>query len=81
MERQVMKEEAVRERECVHRQQGAQGEFYRAESYISALKRLRNDAAMKMASKVGAFFWSDAPQVRVWLCKECATEVKLYRQP
>ncbi|HEX8139131.1 MAG TPA: hypothetical protein VF544_16300 [Pyrinomonadaceae bacterium] len=80
MERQSISEDAVRERECIHRQQGAQGQFYQANSYISALQRLRNDAAMKMASKVGAFFWSDAPHVRVWLCQDCAREVNLYKQ-
>jgi len=77
MERRVTNEDAVRERECIHRQQGAQGEFYQGDRYISALQRLRNDAAMKMASKVGAFFWSDAPHVRVWLCQDCAREVNL----
>jgi hypothetical protein len=78
MERQIISDDAVRERECIHRQQGVQGEFYQADRYISALKRLRNDAAMKMASKVGAFFWSDAPHVKVWLCQDCAREVKLH---
>jgi hypothetical protein len=80
MSQQAMNEESVRERECIHRQRGAQGDFYQGDKYILALQRLRNDAAMTMASKVGAFFWSDAPHVRVWLCRECAGEVKLYKQ-
>ncbi len=81
MERQVINEDAARERVCIHRQQGAQGQFYQADSYISALQRLRNEDAMKMASKVGAFFWSDAAHLRVWLCQDCAREVKLDKQP
>jgi hypothetical protein len=80
MERPTISDDAVRERECIHRQQGVEGQFYQANTYISALQRLRSDAAMKMASKVGAFFWSDAPHVRVWLCQDCAREVNLYKQ-
>lgn len=80
MDQEVIKEESGRERECIHRRRGAEGEFYQGDRYILALQRLRNDAAMKMASKVGAFFWSDAPHVRVWLCRDCATEIKLHKQ-
>ena len=76
----LINEEAVHERECIHRRKGVPGEFYQGDSYVRALQRLRNEAAMKMASKVGAFFWSDAPHVRVWLCRECASEVRLKDQ-
>jgi len=79
MDQEVINEESGRERECIHRQRGAVGEFYQGDRYILALQRLRNDAAMKMASKVGAFFWSDAPHVKVWLCQDCATEIKLHK--
>jgi hypothetical protein len=80
MDQEVINDESGRERECIHRQRGAEGEFYRGDRYILALQRLRNDAAMKMASKVGAFFWSDAPHVKVWLCQDCAMEIKLHKQ-
>lgn len=77
MSTQPINEQTVRERECIHRRQGAPGEFYNGESYIASLQRLRSDAAMKLASKVSAFFWSDAPRIRVWLCRDCAREVGL----
>lgn len=64
-----------RERECVHRQQGAAGEFYRGTSYVKSLQRLRTEAALRVAAKVTAFFWSDAAQVVVWLCRDCAVEL------
>jgi hypothetical protein len=80
MSRKVTSEDAMSERECIHRRQHKEGEFYRGDIYVAALQRLRSDAAMKMASKVGAFFWSDAPHVRVWLCGDCAREVKLHKQ-
>jgi hypothetical protein len=80
MSRKVTSEDTMSERECIHRRQNKEGEFYRGDNYVAALQRLRSDAAMKMASKVGAFFWSDAPQVRVWLCADCAREVKLLKQ-
>ena len=67
----------VRERECVHRKGGAAGDFYGGEEYVSALMRLGGQGAMRVAGNVGAFFWSDAPHVRVWLCTDCAAEVGL----
>jgi hypothetical protein len=80
MGQHIISEESLRERECIHRQRGAEGAFYRGESYIGALQRMRNEAAMRMAGKVGAFFWSDAQHVRVWLCRECAEEAQLLHQ-
>ena len=69
---------AVNERECIHRgKQQIEGDFYTGTSYVKALQRLPGTEAMKMASKVGAFFWSDAPKTRVWLCTACAAEVGL----
>lgn len=68
---------ATNERECVHRGKNAQGGFYSGTSYIKALQRLSGSDAMKMAGKVGAFFWADAPKTRVWLCEDCAAEVGL----
>lgn len=80
MSQKVISKDAISERECIHRRQETEGEFYRADHYITALQRLGSDAAMRMSSKVGAFFWSDAPHVRVWLCRDCAREVKLDSQ-
>jgi hypothetical protein len=72
-------EQPHRERECVHRHTGAGGAFYPGEQFVSALQRMRGGAAVELARKVGAFFWSDAPRVRVWLCHDCAREASLAR--
>lgn len=72
-------EQPHRERECVHRRAGAEGDFYGGVQFIRALQRMRGDVALAMAQKVGAFFWSDAPRVRVWLCRGCAHEAALAR--
>ncbi len=72
-----MTEQEIRERECVHRGSGAAGEFYRGQSYVQHLQRLRGEAAVRLAAKVSAFFWSDAAQVVVWLCRDCADELGL----
>jgi hypothetical protein len=67
----------LRERECLHRRQAARGRAYAGEQFVSALYRLRGDAAMKLARKVEPFFWADAPRVTVWLCDDCAREAGL----
>ncbi|HEX8721873.1 MAG TPA: hypothetical protein VF736_14660 [Pyrinomonadaceae bacterium] len=72
-------EQPQRERECVHRRPGAAGDFYAGEQFVSALQRMRGGAALALARKVGAFFWADAPRVRVWLCHGCAREAMLAR--
>lgn len=77
----IMKRQMFRERECIHREEGANGDFYNGVFYLQALQRLRVDDAVKMASKVTSFFWSDAPQVLVWLCDECAAELRLTDTP
>lgn len=76
-----MKRQMFRERECIHREEGAGGEFYNGVFYLQALQRLRVDDAVKMSSKVTSFFWSDAPQVLVWLCDDCAAELRLTDTP
>lgn len=72
-------EQAQRERECVHRQTGAAGDFYAGDRFVAALQRMRGAAALALARKVGAFFWADAPRVSVWLCHGCAREASLGR--
>jgi hypothetical protein len=69
-----------RERECVHRAQGAEGDFYRGTTYVKSLQRLGSSAAMRVAGNVTAFFWSDAPHVAVWLCRDCAAELGMRNQ-
>jgi len=76
-----MTRQMYRERECVHRDEGADGDFYNGVFYVQALQRLRVNDAVQMASKVTAFFWADAPQILVWLCDSCATELRLTETP
>lgn len=70
-----------RERECIHRDQGAEGDFYNGVFYVQALQRLRVDQAVEMAGKVSSFFWADAPHIIVWLCCDCAAELRLTETP
>ena len=72
-----MGEQAYRERECIHRVQGATGEYYRGSIYVKSIQRLRSTEALRIAGKVTAFFWADAAQIMVWLCRECAVEAGL----
>ena len=76
-----MTRQTYRERECIHREEGAEGDHYNGAFYIQALQRMRVDAAVQMAGKVSSFFWSDAPQILVWLCDECASELRLNEAP
>ena len=76
-----MPKQMFRERECIHRDEGAEGEFYNGVFYIRALQRLRADQAVQVAGKISSFFWSDAPQILVWLCHECAGELHLSDTP
>jgi hypothetical protein len=70
-----------RERECIHKDDGAEGESYSGVFYVQALQRLPIDSAMLMAGKVESFFWADAPHIVVWLCHECATELGIADMP
>lgn len=70
-------EQDFKERECVHRARGAEGEYYRGLKYVKGLQRLRSAAAVDFAGKVAPFFWSDAAHVIVWLCRDCAAELGL----
>jgi hypothetical protein len=76
-----MKKQIYRERECVHRDEGPEGDFYNGEFYVQALQRLPIDQAMQIAKKVSSFFWADAPHILVWLCRDCATELGLAETP
>jgi hypothetical protein len=76
-----MKKQFFRERECIHRDKDAEGEFYNGVFYVQALARMQVDAAMRMANKVSPFFWADAPHILVWLCRDCAAELQLEDKP
>jgi hypothetical protein len=76
----LMKRE-FRERECIHQDDGVEGAFYNGVFYLQALQRLPVDAAVRMSSKVSSFFWADAPHILVWLCQDCAAELRLTDTP
>lgn len=79
-ERPTRAERSLRERECVHRACGAaDGEFYQGASYVQSLMRLRAAAAAEFANRVTSFFWSDAQQIVVWLCRDCASRLDSLR--
>ena len=79
MSSQTKSEQWHRERECVHRAGGGEGEFYLGASYIQSLMRLRAAAAAEFAHRVTSFFWSDARQIVVWLCRDCASRLDSLR--
>ena len=72
----VSNEQSHRQRECVHRKSGARGCLYEGRSYVQSLQRLRARAAAAFATRVTSFYWSDADQIVVWLCDECAAELE-----
>lgn len=76
----LMKRE-FRERECIHQDEGVDGAFYNGVFYLQALQRLPVDEAVRMSSKVSSFFWADAPHILVWLCPDCASELRLNDTP
>jgi hypothetical protein len=76
-----MKRQFFYERECVHRDNGADGDLYNGVFFVQALQRLQSDEALKIANKVAPFYWVDAPRVLVWLCKTCAIELSLSESP
>jgi hypothetical protein len=73
----MIDEQGLPERECIHRPKGVSGGFYSGQNYLLSLQRLPSGAAMRMSSKVGSFFWSDAPKVRIWLCQACVSEIRI----
>lgn len=74
---QAAVQKALHERQCIHRAQGAEEEYYRGESNVAALKGVRAGKALRVSRQVEPFFWSDAECINVWLCAECASELKL----
>ena len=76
-----MSRQTFRERECIHREEGAEGDFYNGAFYVQALQRLRVNEAVQMARKVTSFFWADAPHILVWLCHDCAAQLHLNEAP
>jgi hypothetical protein len=76
-----MKKQFLFERECIHRDDGGEGDFYNGMIFIKALQRLQSNDAVKMAGKIAPFYWVDAPRVMIWLCRECATELHVSDAP
>lgn len=76
-----MKKQFIFERECIHRDKSTDGESYNGMFFVQALQRLQSSDAMKMAAKVGPFYWVDAPRVLIWLCRECAAELHISDAP
>ena len=76
-----MSKQVFRERECVHRELGADGEFYNGLFYVQALRRMSVDDALQVARKISPFFWADAAHILVWLCHNCAAELNLTDTP
>ena len=76
-----MSKQVFRERECIHREEGAEGEFYNGAFYVQAIRRLQVDQALEISKKVSSFFWVDAPHILVWLCEDCATTLRLNDTP
>ena len=76
-----MKKQMFRERECIHREEEAEGAFYNGAFYVQALQLLPVDQALQVAGRVGSFFWADAEHTQVWLCVSCATELNLADTP
>ena len=76
-----MKRQFFYERECVHRDRGADGDVYNGMFFIQALQRLPSEEAVRIAGKVSPFYWVDAPRVLVWLCKDCAGALALADSP
>lgn len=76
-----MRKQFLFERECVHRDEGTDGEAYNGIFFIQALQRLSSDDAVRMAGKIAPFYWVDAPRVVVWLCRTCASELNIGESP
>lgn len=76
-----MKKQFLLERECIHRESDAEGEFYHGQFLVQAIQRLSADEALRMAGKISPFYWVDAPRVIVWLCRECAAELHISDAP
>ena len=76
-----MKKQFFLERECIHREGGADGELYNGMFFVQALQRLSAEDALTLAGKITPFFWVDAPRVIVWLCRECAAELHIGEAP
>ena len=73
--------QVFRERECIHRDEGADGEFYNGAFYVQALQQLPVDRALQVAGKISSFFWADAPHILVLLGTDGAAELQLGDTP
>jgi hypothetical protein len=76
-----MKKQTFRERECLHREAGAEGDFYNGVFFVQAIQQLSADNALRISGRITPFYWMDAPSILVWLCDECAAELHLNEAP
>ena len=76
-----MKKQVFLERECIHREDASEGDFYNGMFFVQALQRLPGDEALRFAAKVTPFYWVDAPRILVWLCRDCASELHISDVP
>ena len=76
----ITSEQSHRLRECIHRARGAEGDYYQGTSYVQSLTRLRASAAAEFSARVTSFYWSDAAQIIVWLCDDCASGLASLRR-
>lgn len=76
-----MRKNFYMERECVHRDAGAEGEFYNGSLYVQALQRLPGKDAIQIARQIEQFYWADAPNLLIWLCADCAQQLHLNDAP
>lgn len=76
-----MNKKVYRERECIHRAQGAEGEFYNGVIYVQAIQRLPSAEAVKLSRRVEQFYWSDAADILIWLCRDCSKALHLNDSP
>ncbi len=76
-----MSKKVYRERECIHKNEGAEGELYNGVLYIKAIQSLPSIEAVKISRRVEQFYWSDASDIMVWLCTDCAKALHLNESP
>jgi len=63
-----MKKQFLRERECIHRDEEAPGEFYNGVLLVQALGTSENRSGDEHRQQGSVrSFWVDAPHIMVWL--------------
>lgn len=76
-----MSKKVYRERECIHRVHGEEGEFYNGVIYVQAIQRLPSAEAVKLSRRIEQFYWADAADILIWICRDCAKALRLNEAP